>query len=398
MELNRERQRDFPTLLKAVKHEGTIELRVINSKDVCRHCGAKKFEFESPTFCCDNGKIILADTAMPHELFELFTNTQSQEAENFRKRIRVYNSLFSFTSFGVKVDNNLAFSKCGIYTFRVLGQVFHTLPPLNPHEGKPSHFQLYFWDNDNELDNRMNVFDNADVYEVDMYINLETTRLDYYRNNQAELRAEYYQRIVDNINCGQNRRSEIGKRIVLPASFIGGPRDMRIRYLDAMALRGLPHIHMLVILKKEHKINNTDQFDDYVSAELPQKEKIPRLFDLVVKHMMHEPCGHLNSKNSCMIAGQCKSHYTRKFCERTVQGEDGYPIYRRRDDSQTVDVRIAKLNNQWVVPYNPYLLMRYDCHINVEICFGLTAVKYLYKYIYKGHDKVDVHIASGNEV
>ncbi|XP_073136846.1 uncharacterized protein [Henckelia pumila] len=396
---------------------------------------------------------------MPHELFELFTNTQSQEAENFRKRIRVYNSLFSFTSFGVKVDNNLASSKCGIYTFRVLGQVFHTLPPLNPHEGKPSHFQLYFWDNDNEMANRMSIFDNADIYEmrnnspsvllysrrlfqqyaVDMYIKLEMTRLDYYRNNQAELRSEYYQRIVDSINCGQNRGSEIGKRIVLPASFIGGPRDMRRRYLDAMTLdrpdltsrvfrakvqdlkkeitlkavfgevcayvyvvefqkHGLPHIHMLVILKKEHKINNTDQFDDYVSAELPQKEKNPRLFDLVVKHMMHGPCGHLNSKNSCMIAGQCKSHYPRKFCERTVQGEDGFPIYRRRDDSQTVDVRIAKLNNQWVVPYNPYLLMRCDCHINVEIWSGLTAVKYLYKYIYKGHDKVDVHIASGNEV
>ncbi|XP_073144594.1 uncharacterized protein [Henckelia pumila] len=169
-------------------------------------------------------------------------------------------------------------------------------------------------------------------------------------------------------------------------------------YVVEFQKRGLPHIHMLVILKKEHKINNNDQFDDYVLAELPQKEKNPRLFDLVVKHMMHGPCGHLNSKNSCMIAGQCKSHYPRKFCERTVQGEDGYPIYWRRDDSQTVDARRAKLNNQWVVPYNPYLLMRYDCHINVEICSGLTAVKYLYKYIYKGHDKVAVHIASGNEV
>ncbi|XP_073120058.1 uncharacterized protein [Henckelia pumila] len=305
-----------------------------------------------------------------------------------------------------------------------------------------------------------------------MYIKLETTRLDYYRNNQDELRSEYYQGIVDSINCGENRGSRVGQRIVLPASFIGGPRDMHKRYLDAMALvwrfgkpdlfitmtcnpewkeikenlkgnqqaqdrmdltsrvfrakvqdlkkeitqkavfgevcayfyvvefqkRGLPHIHMLIILKKEHKINSTDQFDDYVSAELPEEEKNPRLFNVVVKHMMHGPCGHLNKTNSCMVRGQCKSHYPQKFCERTVQGKDGYPIYRRRNDSQTVDVRRAKLNNQWVVPYNPYLLMRYDCHMNVEICSGLTAVKYLYKYIYKGHDKVAVHIASGSEV
>ncbi|KAL0294955.1 UNVERIFIED_CONTAM: hypothetical protein Sradi_6859000 [Sesamum radiatum] len=50
-----------------------------------------------------------------------------------------------------------------------------------------------------------------------------------------------------------------------------------------------------------------------------------------------------------------------------------------------------------VVPYNPYLLLRYNCHINVEICSGVTAVKYLYKYIYKGHDKVAIHISHNED-
>jgi hypothetical protein len=31
--------------------------------------------------------------------------------------------------------------------------------------------------------------------------------------------------------------------------------------------------------------------------------------------------------------------------------------------------------------------MRYKCHINVELCSSITAVKYLYKYVYKGHDR-----------
>jgi len=44
-------------------------------------------------------------------------------------------------------------------------------------------------------------------------------------------------------------------------------------------------------------------------------------------------------------------------------------------------------NNRWVVPYNPYLTMRYQCHINVEVFSSITAVKYLYKYVYKGHDR-----------
>jgi len=44
-------------------------------------------------------------------------------------------------------------------------------------------------------------------------------------------------------------------------------------------------------------------------------------------------------------------------------------------------------DNRWVIPYNPYLTMRYQCHINVEVCSSITAVKYFYKYVYKGHDR-----------
>jgi hypothetical protein len=44
-------------------------------------------------------------------------------------------------------------------------------------------------------------------------------------------------------------------------------------------------------------------------------------------------------------------------------------------------------DNHWVVPYNLYLTMRYQCHINVEVCSSITAVKYLYKYVYKGHNR-----------
>ena len=35
-----------------------------------------------------------------------------------------------------------------------------------------------------------------------------------------------------------------------------------------------------------------------------------------------------------------------------------------------------------MIPYNPILLMRYNCHINVEICCSIKFAKYLYKYIY----------------
>lgn len=44
------------------------------------------------------------------------------------------------------------------------------------------------------------------------------------------------------------------------------------------------------------------------------------------------------------------------------------------------------LDNQFVVPYNRDLLIRFQCHINLEICNNSRSLKYLFKYCLKGHD------------
>ncbi len=45
-----------------------------------------------------------------------------------------------------------------------------------------------------------------------------------------------------------------------------------------------------------------------------------------------------------------------------------------------------------MVPYNPYLSLLFNCHINVEVCIPVAVVKYLYKYVYKGHDRAQVDV------
>ena len=71
-----------------------------------------------------------------------------------------------------------------------------------------------------------------------------------------------------------------------------------------------------------------------------------------------------------------------------------YPKYARPDNGWSFEKCGFVYDNQDVVPYNPYLSVKYNCHINVEICAAVEAVKYIYKYIYKGHDRTTMEISS----
>ncbi|KAM0874175.1 hypothetical protein ACQ4PT_037644 [Festuca glaucescens] len=68
-------------------------------------------------------------------------------------------------------------------------------------------------------------------WAVDMYIKIETMRLDWYSKpeNQKVIRADLYQGLVDTIVAGESHGDRIGKRIVLPHTFPGGDRDMQRR-------------------------------------------------------------------------------------------------------------------------------------------------------------------------
>ena len=49
-----------------------------------------------------------------------------------------------------------------------------------------------------------------------------------------------------------------------------------------------------------------------------------------------------------------------------------------------------ELDNRWIVPYSPFFSLRYNCHINVEVCMSPLASKYLFKYVTKGEDRAMV--------
>ena len=312
-------------------------------------------------------------------------------------------------------------------------------------------------------------------YVVDMYAKVESGRLTFHRFNQDTLHAELYQGLCDAVNNGDTDGNNIGRLVVLPASFTGSPRSMFQHYQDAMAIvrrfgkpdlfitmtcnpnwpeikeallpqqtasdrpdivvrvfmikmknlidqltrkhilgkviafvyviefqkRGLPHAHILTILSPDDKPKSSDDYDKYITAEIPDKNHFPDLYTTISCHMLHGPCGHLNSASPCMKDGVCSKGYPKPFAEMSQSNEDGYPVYRRRDNGCTVDKTITRsgnekelipMDNRWVVPYNPYLTALLNTHINVEICNTVRAVKYLYKYIYKGNDMITAEI------
>ena len=74
-------------------------------------------------------------------------------------------------------------------------------------------------------------------YIVDMWASADQTRLSFLRFNQGRLRAALYSGLEDMLrNDDGVDLHALGKRTVLPSSYIGGPRSMQQRYQDAMAM------------------------------------------------------------------------------------------------------------------------------------------------------------------
>ncbi|KIH45089.1 hypothetical protein ANCDUO_24875, partial [Ancylostoma duodenale] len=130
--------------------------------------------------------------------------------------------------------------------------------------------------------------------------------------------------------------------------------------------RGLPHTHILIIMKDAWKPRTAADVDDLIGAELPDKETDPELYEIISKQVIHRPCGVLDPTSPCMIEGKCSKNFPKQFANETAIDSDGYPRYRRREDGRFVMCRGVKLDNTSVVPYNPFLSRKYGCHINVE--------------------------------
>ncbi|PWZ38653.1 ATP-dependent DNA helicase PIF1, partial [Zea mays] len=467
---------DVPDPYDNVYNNIPEETHMLKPVPDCGYCTAKKFEYEPPGFCCRGGKVELAPLETPPQLKRLWDSTDS-DARHFRDNIRFFNGHFSFTSLYCCLDSMTTNVRdSGIYTFRAQGMMYHNIKSfgregeLGWHANIPkvgvsmdevdAYRAIHRASNANDEDAESPIHLCVSVrdyycykfqirpglfnpilhgkrlfqqFAVDTYIKIESSRLDFIRNNQERLRADLYQGLVDSMVDGDIRAEKVGKRTVLSPSFIGGPRDMRRRYMDAMALVrkfGKPDIFLTMtcnpnwdeirrellpdqtpqdrpdlvvrvfhakLQELKHRLTKQDilgKVRAYVYVVEFQKRGLPHAHFLLImqrKYKLTCPEHSLNPNCPCTKGrASCKNQYPRPYSEATLQGKDSYPIYRRRDNGRKEKVRGCELDNRWVVPYNPYLLRLFNCHINVEACGSIKAVKYLFKYIYKGHDRASV--------
>ncbi|XP_072084324.1 uncharacterized protein [Arachis hypogaea] len=247
---------------------------------------------------------------------------------------------------------------------------------------------------------------------------VESERLKFFRCKQPQLRVDKYKCLHESLIIGDVDAARLGKRIILPSTFTGGPRyagypsyfitmtcnpewDEIKREMTSIGLkaedrpdilcrvfkikldgliddlkeekifgkilgyvctvgfqkRGLPHAHILLFMSNEFKPQTPDDIDKHITAEIPDENERQNLHGAIQNYMVHGPCGPYNKNSPCMKNGSLKK-------------------------------RECVLDNKFIVPYNPKLLLKFGCHINVEYTCQTSSIKYLFKYVHKGNDCV----------
>jgi hypothetical protein len=73
-------------------------------------------------------------------------------------------------------------------------------------------------------------------YVVDIWAIYDQARLAWIRNNQTQLRAELYSSVADVVLGNNDAKAPVGRRTVLPSSYLGSTRFVSQCYQDSMAI------------------------------------------------------------------------------------------------------------------------------------------------------------------
>uniref|UniRef100_A0AC35THX5 ATP-dependent DNA helicase n=1 Tax=Rhabditophanes sp. KR3021 TaxID=114890 RepID=A0AC35THX5_9BILA len=309
---------------------------------------------------------------------------------------------------------------------------------------------------------------------VDVFTTVETDRLNYIRQLNAEQRKTFIAAMEDYL-AGDESEGQGTEFVKLYSSYVGGRRYMNLNYQDCMAIvlkfgkptffitmtcnpnwpeikdnlllgqkasdrpdliarvfkhkvdalikdlksgifgecvyisyniefqkRGLPHVHILIKIGSKHFHLNPKDVDECISAELPPLAD-NKLRELVLTHMLHNRCDKISDKKKAQCwdhkENKCLKKFPFAFQETTSITTSGKVSYKRSQnvDNNAFDSKGNVITNESVVPYSPFLLRKYNCHLNVVAVGSVSSVKYVFKYAHKGAPKIQIEVAGGTK-
>ncbi|XP_076884567.1 uncharacterized protein LOC143533781 [Bidens hawaiensis] len=341
----------------------------------------------------------------PGSIIRLFQET------DFLMNVRVYNSMFSMTSFGAKVDDYIN-DGSGPYVFKVEGQIHHWIGSLCPPPNEPPRFlQMYVYNTDNELSNRIGVFSGdgrSRIRQENMRLLMDvlTTTNELVKLFQIakELRSssdvsDFSIHLYSSHNAQSYDKPYLGSigAIIPNGGSSCNSFDVVIRHKNGVPQhlytiefqkRGLPHCHLFLWVNRTSAATQPMDIDSVISAEIPNPDEDPLLYKVVAELMIHGPCDLVRPSSTYMFNGSCSKGFPKDFQTTTFFDKKGNVHYRRRPSGFTVNKNDVVVDSRYVVPYNRALCLHFMAHINVEYCGWSMLIKYLFKYISKGSDRV----------
>ncbi|KAF8102818.1 hypothetical protein N665_0193s0002 [Sinapis alba] len=214
-------------------------------------------------------------------------------------------------------------------------------------------------------------------YIVDAYTATEQERLRFISLNQKKLRADLYSNVCDAVESGDADVSQLGRKIILPISFTGGPRYMAEKYQDAMAIcrwYGNPNLFItvtanpnwecsfleLLLVKGIKKQETASMINEYISAEWPDKDVDPEGFALIERHMIHGPW-------------ECTKAYPKPLSDHIHIDKSRFFIYRRslyrkclvmKGETELGNQNVAHINFEWCCRTTSWRLFVFHIHHN----------------------------------
>nr|CAD2208445.1 unnamed protein product [Meloidogyne enterolobii] len=168
-------------------------------------------------------------------------------------------------------------------------------------------------------------------------------------------------------------------------------------YAESMEFQkriGGPHLHRVFCLDTEATAEN---IDGLIWAHIPKRPDdsdksawanfIRKIRELLPKFQIHDCGDHCKGSN-----GRCLKGFPKPYRSTTILHDNKPAEYKRpspEDGGHTLTLEYGSTEttytNSRIVPYNPLILVMFECHHNLEYAYGQSDnLKYALKYPFKG--------------